>query len=161
MKKNISNVIIYYLTKFHCLAAFTSCDIGQYVYCNCSLIRLWRHKFEINPIFLEFLFWRISANDCFYRSVLHDLAPNFFSSFTLSSWPWYIIQAINSGVRFPQFGRFYFGLFSGNNKNLPFDIFTLQENQLYIYWVTNSLERDEYYTQIESFFYVTKSGWIA
>ena len=25
----------YLLTKFHCLIAFTSCDIGQYVYCNC------------------------------------------------------------------------------------------------------------------------------
>ena len=44
-KKNISIVIFYYLTKFQCLVAFTSWDIGQYVYCNCLLNRLWRQKF--------------------------------------------------------------------------------------------------------------------
>ena len=33
-KKNISVVIFYYLTKFQCLVAFISWDIGQYVYCN-------------------------------------------------------------------------------------------------------------------------------
>ena len=36
---------IYYLAKFHCLVAFTLWDIGQYVYCNCLLTRLWYHKF--------------------------------------------------------------------------------------------------------------------
>ena len=45
VKKNLSIVIFYYLTKFHCLVVFTSWDIGQYVQCNCFLIRLWRHKF--------------------------------------------------------------------------------------------------------------------
>ena len=45
LKKNISLVIFYYLTKIHCLVAFTLSDIAQYVYCNCLLIRLWRHKF--------------------------------------------------------------------------------------------------------------------
>ena len=45
LMKNISVVIFYYLTKFHCLAAFTSWDIGQYVYCNCLLSTLWHHKF--------------------------------------------------------------------------------------------------------------------
>ena len=34
------------------LIAFTSRDIGQYVYYNCLLTRLWRDKFEINLIFL-------------------------------------------------------------------------------------------------------------
>ena len=29
--------------------AFTSWDIGQYVYCNCLLTRLWRHKFQNQP----------------------------------------------------------------------------------------------------------------
>ena len=38
-------VIFYYLAKFYCLVAFTSWDIGQYVYCNYLLIRMWRHKF--------------------------------------------------------------------------------------------------------------------
>ena len=33
------------LIKFHCLVAFTSWDIGQYVYYNCSLTKLWRHEF--------------------------------------------------------------------------------------------------------------------
>ena len=33
------------VTKFHCLIAFTSWDIGQYVYCNCLFSRMWRHKF--------------------------------------------------------------------------------------------------------------------
>ena len=35
-----------------CLIAFTSSDIGQYVYSNCLLTSLWRHKFKINLIFL-------------------------------------------------------------------------------------------------------------
>ena len=35
LKENISLVILYQLTRFHCLVAFTSWDIGQYVYCNC------------------------------------------------------------------------------------------------------------------------------
>ena len=30
--------------QFHCLISFTSRDIGQYVYYNCSLNRLLRHK---------------------------------------------------------------------------------------------------------------------
>ena len=33
-EKNISVVRFYYLTKFKCLVAFTSLDIGQYVYCQ-------------------------------------------------------------------------------------------------------------------------------
>ena len=45
LKKNIS-VIFYELTKFHCLVAFNSSDIDQYVYCNHLLTRLWRHKFR-------------------------------------------------------------------------------------------------------------------
>ena len=44
-KENISLVIFFYLTKFQCLVAFTSWDIGQYVYCNSLLTRLWRNKF--------------------------------------------------------------------------------------------------------------------
>ena len=51
LKKHISHVIFYYLTKFHCLVAFTSWDIGQYVYCNCLLTRLWRYKFWNWPYF--------------------------------------------------------------------------------------------------------------
>ena len=43
--KNISHVIFYWLTKLHCLIAFTSWDIDQYVYCNCLFRRLRRHKF--------------------------------------------------------------------------------------------------------------------
>ena len=33
------------MTKFHSLIAFTSSDIGQYMYCNCLLTRLWHHEF--------------------------------------------------------------------------------------------------------------------
>ena len=43
---------IYSLTKFYCLVTCTSWDIGQYVYCNCLLTSLPRHKFAINLIFL-------------------------------------------------------------------------------------------------------------
>ena len=43
-KKNVSLVIFYYLTKLQCLIAFTSIDIGQYVYRDCLLTRLWCHK---------------------------------------------------------------------------------------------------------------------
>ena len=45
LKKHISLVMFFYLTKFQCLVAFTSWDIGQYVYCNSLLSRLWRNKF--------------------------------------------------------------------------------------------------------------------
>ena len=45
LKNIISLVILYWLTKFHCLVAFTSWDIGQCVYCNFLIARLWRHKF--------------------------------------------------------------------------------------------------------------------
>ena len=45
LKKNISLVTFYYLTKFNFLVVYTLWDIGQYVYCNCLLTRMWRHKF--------------------------------------------------------------------------------------------------------------------
>ena len=45
LKKNMSLVIFFYLYKFQCLVAFTSWNIGQYVYCNSLLIRLWCIKF--------------------------------------------------------------------------------------------------------------------
>ena len=38
--KNVSHVTFYQLTKFHCLIAFTSGDIGQYVYGNSLLTKL-------------------------------------------------------------------------------------------------------------------------
>ena len=31
--------------QIYCLTAFTSWGIGKYVYCNCLLTRLWRHRF--------------------------------------------------------------------------------------------------------------------
>ena len=46
---NISLVIFYCPTKFHCLVVFTSWDNGHYVYCSCLLNRLWRHKFWHEP----------------------------------------------------------------------------------------------------------------
>ena len=52
LKKNISVVPFYYLTKFQYLAVFTSWDIGQYVYSKCLLTGIWGQKFEINLIFL-------------------------------------------------------------------------------------------------------------
>ena len=45
LKKNMLVVIFYYLTKFQCLFTFSSWDIGQYVYFNYLLTRLWRQKF--------------------------------------------------------------------------------------------------------------------
>ena len=39
-RKNVSHVTFYQLIKFHCLIAFTSRDIGQYVYYNCLLTSL-------------------------------------------------------------------------------------------------------------------------
>ena len=47
--KYISVGIFYYLTKVQCLVAFISWDIGQYVYFNCLLTRLWRYKFRTEP----------------------------------------------------------------------------------------------------------------
>ena len=37
LEKKISPVIIYYMIKFHCLVAFTSWDIEQYLYYNCIM----------------------------------------------------------------------------------------------------------------------------
>ena len=47
LKKKISFVIFYYLTKFHWLVGcfYTAWDIGQFVYFNCLLTRLWGNKF--------------------------------------------------------------------------------------------------------------------
>ena len=54
-------IFCYYMTKFHCLIAFTSWDVGQYVYCNCfvnqvmtsSILKLtlsfWTIRFSIWP----------------------------------------------------------------------------------------------------------------
>ena len=49
LRKNISLVLFFYLTKFQYLVAFTSWDIGQYVYCNSLLNRSWRNKFSNEP----------------------------------------------------------------------------------------------------------------
>ena len=43
--KNVYLVIFNELTKLHFVVAFTSWDIGQYVYCNCLSTRLRGHKF--------------------------------------------------------------------------------------------------------------------
>ena len=45
LKKTITLVMLYYLTKSSYLAAFALWDIAQYMYSNCLLTRLWRHKF--------------------------------------------------------------------------------------------------------------------
>ena len=37
---------VFHVTFYYCLVAFTSWDIGQYVYWNCLLTRLWRQKFK-------------------------------------------------------------------------------------------------------------------
>ena len=50
-KKNISITMFSYQNKFYCLFAFTSWDIGQYMYCNCLLTRLRRHKFWYQTVF--------------------------------------------------------------------------------------------------------------
>ena len=60
LKKNVSQVIFYQLTKFHFLIVSTSWDIGQYVYCNylrpiCEVI-----SFKINLSFLIKLFFYIT-----------------------------------------------------------------------------------------------------
>ena len=57
LKEHISLVIFFYLTKAQCLVALTLSDIGQYVYCNSLLTRLWRNNFEINLIFLTSRFF--------------------------------------------------------------------------------------------------------
>ena len=43
-KKHICHATFYYVTKFHCLVAFTSRDIRQYVYCSYLFPGLWCHK---------------------------------------------------------------------------------------------------------------------
>ena len=45
LKKNIGLFMFFYLTKFHCVVAFTSWDNGHYVDYNCLRTRLRRHKF--------------------------------------------------------------------------------------------------------------------
>ena len=45
-KKDFSQTILYQLTKFHCLIAFTYWDIWRYVHCSCLFPRLWCHEFS-------------------------------------------------------------------------------------------------------------------
>ena len=49
LKKNTFLVMFHYLTKIHCLVAFTSFYIGEHVHCNCLLARLWRQTFWKQP----------------------------------------------------------------------------------------------------------------
>ena len=63
-KKSFCHVIFYSLTKFHCLIVFNFWDIDQYMYCNCLLPRLWRHKLWN---------WLYFSNQAFF---LHDLNVN-------------------------------------------------------------------------------------
>ena len=44
-QKIISDIILYYLSRYHCLTAFTSPGIAQNVYCNYLFPSLGRHKF--------------------------------------------------------------------------------------------------------------------
>ena len=46
-RKLFALLYFYWLTKFHCLVASTLWEIGQYIYIyhNCLITRLWRHKF--------------------------------------------------------------------------------------------------------------------
>ena len=62
LKKIISLVIFYWLTKFHCLVAFASWDFGHYMNCNCLLTRLWLHNFEVNLVFLIKPFFILDQN---------------------------------------------------------------------------------------------------
>ena len=55
------------MTKFHSLTAFTFGDTGQYVYCNCLLTRLCRHKFRNQPFVsnqVVFLYDQKSRQKC-------------------------------------------------------------------------------------------------
>ena len=54
--------IIYILTKFHWLVAFTSWDIGQYVYCNCLWNSLWRHEFWNCSCLSNQTVWAVKTN---------------------------------------------------------------------------------------------------
>ena len=51
LNKNVSVVIFYWLTKFHCLIAFASWDIGQYMNCNCLLTGCDVRHFEVTSRF--------------------------------------------------------------------------------------------------------------
>ena len=48
-EKYLSCNILLNDTKFHSLVSFAFWDIGKYMYCNCLLSRLWRHKFWNQP----------------------------------------------------------------------------------------------------------------
>ena len=42
--RNVTHAIFFELTKLHCLIIFTSWDIGQYMYYDSLLTRLWCHE---------------------------------------------------------------------------------------------------------------------
>ena len=58
LKKNIYLVIFYYLTKFCWMVAITSWDIGQYMYCNCSLTTLSVRKMSVRKIRVRHWTWQ-------------------------------------------------------------------------------------------------------
>ena len=63
LEKNISQVIFYQLTKFHCRIVFTSWHIALYVHCSYLFPSLHVIKFEINYSFL------IKAFSCMTKKV--------------------------------------------------------------------------------------------
>ena len=58
LSKNILHVILYWLTKFHCLITLTSWDNGQYMYCNYVLVvQSVASWIKVNLIFLSSRFF--------------------------------------------------------------------------------------------------------
>ena len=95
LNKNILLVIFYYLTKCHCLVAFTTWGIGQYVYCNYLVTFLWRHKFWKYPYLLIKSFFLYIINNS-PGNVNSDRAWNSAIS------PTFLVWKICGKAQFPQ-----------------------------------------------------------
>ena len=95
LRRMISLVIFYYLTKFNYLVVFPSWDIGQYVFGNCLLTRLWSHNvetkliFQIKPFFLHDQKFKTKNWISWERKELLKWNKKHFSSFLKGfHWRW-------------------------------------------------------------------------
>ena len=102
LKKNISFVMFFYLTKFQCLVVFTSWDIGEYVYCNSLLTRFWRNKFW-NKHYLSnqavFSTWpklgqkfKYFVNEKSFYDEIKSIFRHFLNGFHWSKWKYFCLE---------------------------------------------------------------------
>ena len=114
-KKNNPLDMFYYLTNFYCLVAFTLWDLGQYVYCNCLLTRLWCQKLWNDLYFsnqVNFLTWPKYQDKNLRQKVKYHEKEK------ILRWNKKNISSVFRGLSLKQINQIFFGRSESNFKNI-------------------------------------------